>query len=243
MKNISHMHIKSDMKWLWKFGNNRKCLRYGTIHINKKGSKDHFRHYINISHIKTTYKVLAILLLRRLTNYAEDISDNYQSGFRVKMSTIDQIFPILTNTTKELEIQPKCSPNRRRFAANIWLDNKKQVMAGNTSNGYHKIISGTNRNVRGKLICTAEGRKQNINAIQCNIRTQKRRPMSPWLFNFALEYAGSIIASELIEGFDNQGSKLLLAFAAEIHTVAHSTRDVGAFSVITLWDCWKDNPN
>lgn len=36
-----------------------------------------------------------------------------------------------------------------------------------------------------------------------------------------------MMESEKTEGFANQGSKLMLVFDDDVHTVVHSTRDVG----------------
>lgn len=69
-------------------------------------------------------------------------------------------------------------------------------------------ISGANASVRDKFIYTNKGIKQNIRTISVTSGLRQRDPLSPLLFNFALERTISKIALELIEGFANQGSKL-----------------------------------
>ena len=57
----------------------------------KKGDKTHCGNYRGISLLLTTYKILSNILLSRLTQQAEEITEDHQCGFRSKMSTTDHI--------------------------------------------------------------------------------------------------------------------------------------------------------
>ena len=52
------------------------------VPIHKKGDKIDFNNYRGISLLPTTYKILSNILLSRFTPYAEEITGDYQCGFR-----------------------------------------------------------------------------------------------------------------------------------------------------------------
>jgi len=56
-----------------------------------------------ITLLATTYKILSIILLSRVTTYAEEIIGDYQCGFRRKRSTTDLIFCIRQIIEKKWE--------------------------------------------------------------------------------------------------------------------------------------------
>ena len=63
------------------------------VYIYKKGDKKECSNYRGTSLLPTTFKTLPIILLSRLTPYAEDINVVHKCGFRRNMST-DHIFCI-----------------------------------------------------------------------------------------------------------------------------------------------------
>jgi len=55
--------------------------------------------------MSTTYKILSIILLSRLTPYVEENIWDHQCGFLRNMSTIDRIFCVCQILEKKIEIQ------------------------------------------------------------------------------------------------------------------------------------------
>jgi hypothetical protein len=64
------------------------------VPIHKKGGKTDCSNYRGISLLSTSYKILSNILLCRLIPYADEITGDYQCGFRCNRSTTDQIFYI-----------------------------------------------------------------------------------------------------------------------------------------------------
>jgi Reverse transcriptase (RNA-dependent DNA polymerase) len=64
------------------------------IPIHKKVNRQKCENHCGISLLNVSYKILAEILYERLAVYAEEIIGDYQGGFRIGRSTIDQIFTI-----------------------------------------------------------------------------------------------------------------------------------------------------
>lgn len=64
------------------------------IPLHKKGDKLLCENYRGITLLNTAYKVLAWILYRKLTPYADSVVGEYQCGFRKDRSTADQIFNV-----------------------------------------------------------------------------------------------------------------------------------------------------
>ena len=71
--------------------------------IYKKGDKTDCSNYMGQSILPATYKILSIILLSRLTPYAEEIIGDHQCGFRHNRSTTDHMFYIRQIPGKKLE--------------------------------------------------------------------------------------------------------------------------------------------
>jgi len=77
------------------------------VSIYKKGDKTDCSNYRGISLLPNTYKILSIILLSKLTTYAEEIIGDLQGGFRCNRPATDHIFFIRQilekngNTTKQ----------------------------------------------------------------------------------------------------------------------------------------------
>ena len=64
------------------------------VSVYKKGDKRDYSYYRSISLLPTIYKILANILLSRLTPYTEEIIGDHQCGFRRSRSTTYHIFRI-----------------------------------------------------------------------------------------------------------------------------------------------------
>jgi sorting nexin-29 len=64
------------------------------VPIYKKREKIDCSNYRGISLLPTTYNIFSNILLSRLIPYAEDVTGEYQCGFRRNSSTTDHIFCI-----------------------------------------------------------------------------------------------------------------------------------------------------
>jgi len=64
------------------------------VPIYKKGDKTDCSNYRGISLFPTTYKILSIILLSRVTPYAEEIIGDHQCGFQRNRSTTGHVFCI-----------------------------------------------------------------------------------------------------------------------------------------------------
>ncbi|KAL4092204.1 hypothetical protein QTP88_026743 [Uroleucon formosanum] len=60
--------------------------------IYKNGDAQDYNNYRGISLLNVTYKILSNCILSSIKGRAEEIIGNYQGGFRIRKSTIDQIF-------------------------------------------------------------------------------------------------------------------------------------------------------
>jgi len=73
------------------------------LYLSLNDDKIDCRNYQVISILPTTYKMLANILLSRLTPYAEEITGDHQRGFRCNRSTANHIILHLSNTSKKWE--------------------------------------------------------------------------------------------------------------------------------------------
>jgi hypothetical protein len=64
------------------------------VPVHKKGDKTDCSNYRGVSLLSTSYKILANILLSRLSPYIDEIIGDHQCGFRRNRSTTDQIFCI-----------------------------------------------------------------------------------------------------------------------------------------------------
>lgn len=67
--------------------------------LHKKGHQLNCKNYRGITLLNTMYKILPNIIYNRLSTYNKTILGDYQSGFRLGCSTIDQIFNINTYHT------------------------------------------------------------------------------------------------------------------------------------------------
>ena len=78
---------------LFLFGIRRNCLRSEGVNRCIRRAVKQTVNYRGISLLPTTrkYKILSNILLSKLTPYADEITGDYQSGFRRTRSTTDDI--------------------------------------------------------------------------------------------------------------------------------------------------------
>ena len=73
------------------------------VPIYKRGDKTDCSNYRGMSLLPTTYKILSIILLSKVTPYAKEIIRDHQCGFRRNRSTTDRIFCIRQRLAKKWE--------------------------------------------------------------------------------------------------------------------------------------------
>jgi hypothetical protein len=73
------------------------------VPLHKKGDKTDCNNYRGISLLSTSYKILSIILLSRLSQYVDEIIGDHQCGFRRNRSTTDQIFCIRQTLEKKCQ--------------------------------------------------------------------------------------------------------------------------------------------
>jgi sorting nexin-29 len=62
--------------------------------IYKKGEESDCNNYRGISLLNIVYKIIAAVINKRLNQYAEELTGEYQNGFRNNTATTDNIFVI-----------------------------------------------------------------------------------------------------------------------------------------------------
>jgi sorting nexin-29 len=72
--------------------------------IFKKGNRNKVENYRGITLLNFGYKILSLIILKRMQIYIDEIVDNYQSGFRKNKSTTDHIFIIRQVMEKIYEV-------------------------------------------------------------------------------------------------------------------------------------------
>ena len=73
------------------------------VTIHKKGDRMDCNNYRGLSLLSTSYKILSNILLSRMAPYANEITGEYQYGFRRNRSTVDHIFSIRQILEKKWE--------------------------------------------------------------------------------------------------------------------------------------------
>lgn len=84
------------------------------IPVRRKGDKQKCTNYGDISLINNAYTILSITLLPLLSPLVENIVGDYQCGYRINRSTIDQVFTIR-------QMLEKCWQFDRRLL-NLFID-------------------------------------------------------------------------------------------------------------------------
>jgi len=159
------------------------------VPINRKEDKTDCNNYRGISLLPTMYKVLSNILLSRLIPYAEEVTGDHQCGFRCNRSTTDCIFCIRQILEKKWEYNEAVHQQ--------FIDFKKAYDSVRREVLYNILIEfGIPRNlVRLVKICSTE----TYSRVQVGKNLSDMFPirnglkqgdaLSPFLFNFSLEYA------------------------------------------------------
>ena len=103
------------------------------VPIYTKGDKTDCSNYRGISHLSTTYKLFSIILLSRLTPYAQENIRDHQCGFRRNRSTTQHIFCIRHILEKKweyikathqlcIDFKKACDSVRREVFYNILVE-------------------------------------------------------------------------------------------------------------------------
>lgn len=195
------------------------------IPIHKKGNRLACNNYRGITLLNTSYKVLSNIIKKRITPYSEEIVGEYQSGFRRKRSTTDQLFTLR-------QLLEKCWEFNRDLH-NLFVDFKQ---------AYDSIIRASlwtaleELGIPGKLIrmikVCVEGSYSSIKieghyseTFEITTGLKQGDALSPALFNIALEKV--VRRTELTTNiFGHNGPCLILAYADDLDVVGRSTVNV-----------------
>lgn len=192
------------------------------IPLHKKGSHQVCKNYRGISLINTAYKVLANVVLIRITPYAEESIGDYQCGFRPGRSTIDQIFTVRQILEKHWEFDKDLHQLFIDFQQAYDSVIRDHVWTAMAECGIpKKIIKITKVCVEGSRCCVKIGNKMS-ETFMVDSGLRQGDSLSPILFNIVLD-AAIKRANIDVEVFSNSGPNLLLAFADDIDLVSKTT--------------------
>uniref|UniRef100_A0A8D9DWW4 Craniofacial development protein 2 n=1 Tax=Cacopsylla melanoneura TaxID=428564 RepID=A0A8D9DWW4_9HEMI len=189
--------------------------------ILKKGDVMNCGNYRGIALLSVTYKVLGMLLLKRLTTYTERIMGPEQAGFRGNRSTIDQIHNIRQIVSKCYEFNKDLHclliDFRKAYDSvikeEIWKEMNQQRIPSKLIKLTKACMSESRCKVRvnGKLTDSFEV-KSGLKQGDC---------LSPILFNLVLEKAIRKV-TETNEGITMGQIINILAYADDIILIAET---------------------
>lgn len=196
--------------------------------IHKKNDSLNCNNYRGIALLNITYKILSLILLKRIHPLSEDLINEYQYGFRTGRSTVDQIFTL------------------RQICEKAWEYNKKaHILFIDFIKAYDSIHRKTLLNILKefhfpqKLINLIS---MCINETYAKVKTsymvsekfiihsglRQGDPLSPVLFNLVLEKISRDFEKSLNrEGFIMGNKKIVkLAYADDIGLMAETKGDL-----------------
>jgi hypothetical protein len=159
------------------------------VPIHRKGDKTDCSNYTGISLLSTLYKILSNIILIRLTPYGDEIIGDHECGFQRNRSTIDQTFHIGQVLEKKSEYNGTVHP--------LFIDFKEGYDSVRMEVLYTILIEfGIPRKLVGLIqMCLNETHSTvYIGTFQSDkfpIQNGLKQgdALSPFIFNFALEYA------------------------------------------------------
>lgn len=180
------------------------------IPLHKKNDKTDCNNYRGISLLNTCYKILSLLILKRIETYTTGRIGEYQAGFRPNRSTVDQIFTLSQILEKRIE---------RNIPTHIlFIDFKKSYdcLSRNSIWNAMQEIGVPKKLIRMTKECTNNSRNkvrvmgEESESFGVESGVKQGDGLSPLLFNITLEK----VIKDLWK--DNRLPAKLLAYADDI---------------------------
>ncbi|KAE9542653.1 hypothetical protein AGLY_002564 [Aphis glycines] len=192
--------------------------------IFKKGNRNKVENYRGITLLNSGYKILSLIILKRLQVYTDEIVGDYQSGFRKNKSTTDHIFVLRQVMERSYEYAKDLHM--------VFID-YKQAYDSIDREILWKILK--NFGLPNKLINMIKLCNTNISSrvkvnneisspFTINSGLKQGDAMSPALFNMALE---SVIRKiPRTETLNPDEGNILLAYADDIVVIGNSQESI-----------------
>jgi hypothetical protein len=191
------------------------------IPLLKKGDPTQCSNYRGIMLLNTTYKILTLIIRKRLTEHTETKLGEYQNGFRKGKSTIDAIQIIEKSYEHDIELHILFIDFKQAFDNINRRSLVEQMQQMQIPEKLIKLTKMTMDNSRAR-ISTTEGVTNEIN-IERGVR--QGDALSTTLFNIALD--GAIKAAGLDRAITVSATQVI-AYADDMARITRDKKSLGA---------------